>query len=326
MYRTTRFTRSNTTSFPLVFGASMFGVLAIGMACSADHDESKTTTTVTPKPAVAQGIEFGNVVPSFTGVPVTFADGEAAYNKKRYGEAAQIFGSYVERHPTNAYGHYMLGLSAWKSGDLNGARSAFERSLALDSANVKTLLNLSRVLLDQGRGDDALVRVEAAIALDSGSAEAQRMMGRVQSSRGKRDSAMAAYRVALSIDPADSWSMNNLGLLLIEQGRYEEALSPLARAVELRPESPAFANNLGVALERTGHPREAAGAFRSALAADSTYTKAAASLARVEAMKVDSTTKTLDVDALAAAFNEEIQKARQTRLLAKTVVKPDSVR
>jgi Flp pilus assembly protein TadD len=119
--------------------------------------------------------------------------------------------------------------------------------------------------------------------------------------------------------------MNNLGLLLIEQGRYEEALPALARAVELRPESPAFANNLGVALERTGHPREAAGAFRSALAADSSYGKAARSLARVEAVTTDSTT-TVDVSRLAASFNEEIQKARETRLMAKAVVKPDAAR
>ena len=112
----------------------------------------------------------------------------------------------------------MLGLSAWKSGDLERRARAFERSLELDSTNVKTLLNLGRVLLEQGQADDALVRIGAAIELDTGSAEAHRMMGRVQSARGQRDSAMASYRVALSIDPADSWSMNNLGLLLDRAG------------------------------------------------------------------------------------------------------------
>jgi Tfp pilus assembly protein PilF len=131
---------------------------------------------------------------------------------------------------------------------------------------------------------------------------------------------MTSYRVALSMDPADSWSMNNLGLLLIEQGRYEEALLPLARAVELRPEAPAFANNLGIALERSGHPSAAAEAYRTALKADSTYTKAATSLARVDG-KTDSTT--VDVSGLAAAFNLEIQTAREARVMAK---KPDSTK
>ena len=151
------------------------------------------------------------------------------------------------------------------------------------------------------------------------------MMARVQTARGQRDSAMTWYRVALSMDPADSWSMNNLGLLLIEQGRYEESLGPLARAVELRPQSPAFANNLGIALERTGHPSEAAKSYRSALAVDSTYTKATNNLSLVES-KMGSDTTTVDVSELAASFNQELQTARQARRVAKSGTKPDSVK
>ena len=256
---------------------------------------------------------------------MTFASAQDAYTKHHYREATESFDDYVQRHPNNAFGHYMLGLSAWKSGDLTRASAALERSLELDSTNVKTLLNLGRVLLDLGRVDDAVVRIGTAIELDTNSAEARRMMGRVQAARGERNAAMTSYRVALSIDPADSWSMNNLGLLLIDEGRYEEALPPLARAVELRPEAPAFANNLGVALERTGHPRAAADAFRAALTADSTYSKATRSLARVEGKTTGDST-TVDVSALAAAFNAEIQAARQTRMMAKAVVKPDSTK
>ena len=31
----------------------------------------------------------------------------------------------VESRPENAWGHYMLGLAAWRSGDLTGAERAF---------------------------------------------------------------------------------------------------------------------------------------------------------------------------------------------------------
>jgi Tfp pilus assembly protein PilF len=252
---------------------------------------------------------------------VTFASAQTAYTQRKYGEAQQSFGVYVERHPDNPFGYYMLGLSAWKNGDLDGAQDALEQSLALDSTNVKTLLNLGRVLLDQGHPDDALVRIDAAVALDSGSAEVERMRGRVQSALGHRDSAETSYRLALSIDPGDSWSMNNLGLLLIEAGHYEEALMPLARAVALRPDAPAFANNLGVALERTGHAGSAATAYRSALAADSTYVKAQTSLARVDG-KTDETP--IDVAQLAAQFNDSLQTSSPVRMSVKTpVVKPE---
>ena len=324
MYRADRFSRiDHSNRGPFVFAVCLVVVMGVAIACNAGRDKTKTETT--SKVPTAQPTAAGEVTPHVVQQTVTFASAQDAYDKHHYREAAASFDDYVQRHPKNAFGHYMLGLSAWKSGDLEKARAAFEQSLTLDSTNVKTLLNLGRVLLDQGRVDDAFVRVGTAIQLDTGSAEARRMMGRVQTARGQRDSAMTSFRVALSLDPADTWSMNNLGLLLIDQGRYEEALPPLARAVELRPESPAFANNLGVALERTGHPRAAAEAYRAALTADSTYTKATHSLARVEGKSTGDTT-TVDVSALASSFNQEIQDARRTRLMAKGGAKPDSVK
>jgi Tfp pilus assembly protein PilF len=326
MYRSDRFSRiDHPDRGPILITITALAILATAFACIARGDKkietvASTTSAVAPKLAVA-----GEVADSQQGAPqiVTFADAQTAYGKRHYREATESFDNYVQRHPGNSFGLYMLGLSAWKSGDLERARDAFESSLAIDSTNVKTLLNLGRVLLDQGKPNDALDRVNTAVALDSGSADAHRVLARVHVALGEREPAEEEYRVALSIDPGDSWSMNNLGLLLIEQGRYEEALPPLARAVELRPDAPAFANNLGVALERTGHPGAAANAYRSALAADSTYSKAQRSLARVTGVRDDSE---IDVSVLAASFNEELQKAKQARVVAKGVVKPDSVK
>ena len=48
----------------------------------------------------------------------SFADGESAYSARKYAEAAAIFEGYVARRPNNAWGHYMVGLSALKNGDL----------------------------------------------------------------------------------------------------------------------------------------------------------------------------------------------------------------
>lgn len=325
MYRADRFSRiEHADRGPVIITITAMSILAIAIACVAHGDKKVDTPVSSTPPAVAPKLAVAGEVSDSQHVPqvVTFAEAQSAYDKRHYREATESFDNYVQTHPKNAFGLYMLGLSAWKSGDLTRARDAFERSLALDSSNVKTLVNLGRVLLDQGKPNDALERIGAAVALDSGSAEVRRMMARVQVALGQRDSAEASYRVALSIDPTDSWSMNNLGLLLIDQGRYDEALPPLARAVELRPEAPAFANNLGVALERTGHPTAAAEAYRAALKADSTYSKAFRSLARVEAITDDSSS--VDVTALAAAYKQQLESERQTRL-ARNVVKPDRI-
>lgn len=319
--RLSRMNHSNRT--PLVATTAVLWVVAIVTACVSRGDKKKVDTTAsTVAPAVVTPQAMSGEVDSVqTPAPVvTFASAQTAYTQRKYGDAEQSFEAYVEHHTQNPYGFYMLGLSAWKSGDLDKASEALEQSLALDSTNVKTLLNLSRVLLEQGNADEAQTHVESAVALDSGSAEVYRMRGRVQNALGHPDSAESSYRLALSIDPNDSWSMNNLGLLLIDEGRYEEALMPLARAVAIRPESPSFANNLGVALERTGHPGSAATAYRSALAADSTYVKAQTSLARVDGKTDESP---IDVAQLATQFKDSLETSSQIRLSAKpTVVKP----
>ena len=320
MNREARFARMNHSSrTPLIVSTATLWVVAIVTACVSRGDKKKVDTTTSSTasavvtPAVVSG-EVDSMIPTPT--VVTFASAQTDYAQRKYGDAEQAFSAYVTRHPRNTYGHYMLGLSAWKNGDLDQARDAFEESLALDSTNVKTLLNLSRVLLDRGEPDQALERIEAAVALDSGSAEVYRVRGRVESALGKRDSAEVSYRLALSIDPSDSWSMNNLGLLLIDEGRYEDALMPLALATQLRPESPTFANNLGVALERTGHPYSASLAYRSALKADSTYEKAQTSLGRVDGSMDESP---IDVAQLAQQFKQDLQTSSQVRLSAKVV-------
>ena len=48
----------------------------------------------------------------------SFSDGEAAYNAGKFGDAVKLFDQYTEQKPKNEWGHYMLGLSAWKAGDL----------------------------------------------------------------------------------------------------------------------------------------------------------------------------------------------------------------
>jgi Tfp pilus assembly protein PilF len=326
MYRSDR-NAGNRMSFSVTAGA--VSLLVVVAACTGQDEvksekpASSTTPVVAPPVVATASMSTGEVVDSGGSASpvVTFAAAEAVYKRREYSEAAKSFDAYTRRHPDNAFGYYMLGLSAWKAGDLDRARVALERSLALDSTNVKTLLNLTRVLLDQGRAEAAIIHVRSAAVLDTTSGEVHRMLGRVQSTLGEHDSAEASYRMALSIDPRDSWSMNNLGLLLIDQGRYEEALEPLARAVALRPDAPAFANNLGVALERTGHSGSAAVAYRAALSADSSYVKAQRSLARVEG-KTDEAP--IDVQAVAARFDEKLQSASRARQMATGVVKPES--
>jgi tetratricopeptide (TPR) repeat protein len=266
------------------------------VGCSKRGESTRTNADGSghsaPVPAVASesttaidGEGFvGTPRPTITG-PVSFGDAEAAYQAKKYVEATLMFEEYTARKPANAWGHYMLGLSAWKSGDLAKSESAFETALRIDPTHMKSYVNLSRVLIDQKRYDDAIAKLTMASGIDPESVTVQRLMARTFSAQGKTDEAVDAYRRAIALDENDAWSMNNLGLLFLEQKFFEDAVPYLARAAELKPNVPSFYNNLGMALEHMGRFVGAAEAYKGALAADPGYAKAKQNLARVEAVK-----------------------------------------
>ena len=272
------------------------GFAAVGCSQRGETVEAKAGSAASApvKPVATSGekrtdgeASLPNATPKIT-APMSFADGQAAYQARKYSDAIAIFDRYTTERPANAWGHYMLGLSAWKSGDLAKSEQAFEKALSVDPQHVKSLVNLSRVFIEQKRPDEAVERLSRAAAIDPESTEVQRLLGRTYHTQGKTDEAVAAYRRAIELNELDAWSMNNLGLVFLETERADEALPLLTQATELRPEVPVFHNNLGMALEHTGRFKEAATEYKAALAADPGYDKAKRNLARVEAVQEDS--------------------------------------
>jgi tetratricopeptide (TPR) repeat protein len=253
-------------------------------AGSADAANAKPIVTPVAVAEDQTGEIDAKATPAVTGT-MSFADGQAAYQAKKYSEASAIFEAYTERRPANAWGYYMLGLSAWKSGDFAKAEKAFDNALSIDPRHIKSLVNQSRVFIDQKRHEDAIDRLTRAAEIDPDSAEVHRLLGRAYYTQGQTDEAVEAYRRALELNERDAWSMNNLGLLLLETKRVEEALPLFAQAVELRTDVPEFHNNFGMALEHSGRFKAAATAYSGALTADPRYEKAKQNLARVEAVK-----------------------------------------
>jgi tetratricopeptide (TPR) repeat protein len=253
-------------------------------------------TTSTAKPALV-----------ITG-PVSYEMADSAYRERRYDDATVLFKSYTESRPGNAWGFYMLGLSAWKSGEREQAESAFVQALTIDSTHVKSHLNLSRVLLEAGEPDSALVHIDQAIALDSTSSEPLRLQGRAFEAQGKDDDAIVAYQHAIVKNDSDTWALNNLGALYIRLGRSEDAIGPLARANEIEDKVATFHNNLGMALERTGRFEQSVEQYRAALAIEGTYGKAVANLQRVEQVKQDPSITPIDLAERSKQFQDQISK------------------
>lgn len=285
--------RSNRSlRFPVIMMAAIVSMVVAAYVIAACSDRTPNqarasearvvTQPTTDVPVASTSSEKPALVISG---PVTFEMADSAYRERRYDDATTLFKSYTDSRPSNGWGFYMLGLSAWKAGDRAQAESAFVQALALDSTHVKSHLNLSRVLLEDGQPDSALVHIEQAIALDSTSSEPVRLQGRAFEMQGKTDDAIVAYQRAVALDSTDVWSLNNLGALYIRLERFQDAIVPLTNAVSQDSSVAVFHNNLGMALERTGQYRAAEAEYRAAVAIEGSYGKAVTNLQRVQQLK-----------------------------------------
>jgi Flp pilus assembly protein TadD len=312
-----------------------FAALAISLfvfgGCGTDEDKTivkKDTpapekvaqvavTPPTPSQPIAQETP-ARVVPVGE---VTYEIAERAFLDGHYKDAVDLFTRYTEKKPDNSFGHYMLGLSAWKDGRLDVAETEFQKSLTLDPTHQKSCLNLARVLIDGHRPTEALTVLDRAVAIDSTNSSVYRLKGNALNDLGRDDEAVVAYQSAIQLDPEDAWSMNNLAFIRIREGRYNDALPALARATELRKDVPVFYNNLGMALEHGGHYAAAAEAYGFAVSLDGSNAKAVQNHDRALTVRDDPSLPAVDLTALARQFESEILEGK----VATTSARADSV-
>jgi len=236
---------------------------------------------------------------------VTYATAEAAFFEGDYQQASEMFATYCEDHPENAWGHYMRGLSLRKAGETDAAADAFRRALELKPDHLKSLVNLARTELDRQQPEAALVAVEEAVQIAPDNVDARRVLGRVYHELDRTEDAVDAYTQALRGKLDDPWTLNNLGLLYIQTERFEDALAPLARAAQLAPEVAVIHNNLGIALERSGQMELAHEQYARAIELAPAYANAEDNLLRTTDLSDPAGTEPLDLALVAAGFSVE---------------------
>jgi Flp pilus assembly protein TadD len=314
-------------------GASGALLLATGLAACGGDVQETTTSRIQARPATEVGAPPpqappvrtvgmdpastpGEVAPQETvPVAVDWETAETAWRQKNYPRAVELFTVWSGERPDNPWGHYMLGLSRWKAGNLEEAEASLVGAVELDPGHRKALVNLARVRLDQGRPEEAEAPARSATELDPASPDGWRVLGRVHHSRGEVDQAILAYQTAALLDRGDAWALNNLGLLMIQQERFEEALGPLAQAAVVDSTLAVVQNNLGMALERTGRTTQALVAYGRAVELGEGG-KAEASLARLTGYPDRAGVMPVELPTVALRFTEELATSEPAMTLA----------
>lgn len=172
----------------------------------------------------------------------------------RFQEAARAFEEAVHACPTEVAAWHDLGLARYKARDIDGARTAFERALALIPDHVHSLLNLARTELDVGEVD----RARELCLQVPGEPAALVLLGHVHEVSGQRAAAVDAFRSALEVQPGfvGAWC----GLARLDAVEDPGALAELLDRGQLsRPDEAALRMALARTYDRLGEPDRAFG-------------------------------------------------------------------
>jgi tetratricopeptide (TPR) repeat protein len=217
---------------------------------------------------------------------------ESCLNKGELAQARRLYAEICRTNENDPHAWLMFGAINGELGNVEVARNALERAIALDPANAEAHLSLAHLFRAKGQPAEAMASasrsVEAdakfvegwlfiaaiagqaadgpraeeasnkAIALAPERVEAHVNLGNVLLATGRAPQAEETFRKALELGKtAAAWF--GLGSALVVQNRHADAEPPLAAALRFNPDSAIFRQALATCLERLERADEAAG-------------------------------------------------------------------
>lgn len=163
---------------------------------------------------------------------------------------------------------HRLGVEALRSGRLQAAVDALQRSAQAQPWQPAAWLNLGAALRSTGRAEEALRCYERALALAPALPEAHNNRANALVDLARFEEALASCDRALGLRPAYPDALNNRAIVLCRLKRPQEAIASLDRALELQPQSAATYANRAAALIDCDRPEEALADSERALRLD----------------------------------------------------------
>lgn len=179
------------------------------------------------------------------------------------------------------------GYAAYQEGDMERARSAYERALAEEPGNRDALLGLAAVETRARRYEAAGALYRQLLLADPRDPHAHAGLVALRAPRADPLAAESRLKGLLAAGSEEGVLYFALGNQYAQQGRWPEAQRAYARAAALEPENPDYLYNLAVSHEHLRQSESALPVYRKALVLGLRRTASfdpAAAQARVEAL------------------------------------------
>jgi len=149
-------------------------------------------------------------------------------------KATEQFQAILKSEPNDIYSLLWLARLYRFQNQHGEAEKVLRRALTHSPDNGPALEQLSQLLIDQGRSQEAIELLSHA-AGDSASPDIYDLLGDAYSQAKDYAKAEEAYRQAIAGDPDDPGHRHGLAQALMSEGKYAEALEQFNKLTELEP-------------------------------------------------------------------------------------------
>jgi tetratricopeptide (TPR) repeat protein len=154
--------------------------------------------------------------------------------RENLGKAIEQFQDILKLEPDDLYSALWLARLYRFENQHADAEKVLRGILQRDADNGPALEQLSQILMDEGRSQEAIQLLSDA-ANDSASPDVLDLLGDAYNQAHQYDKAEDAYRKAIAQDPDDPGHLHGLATALMAQNKYAEALEIFKKLTEIEP-------------------------------------------------------------------------------------------
>jgi tetratricopeptide (TPR) repeat protein len=198
-------------------------------------------------------------------------EGIRMLENENYKGALDQFNAIAKADPKNGSIYYYIGEVSYVQENAVEAEKAYKKGLSINSGCAECKVGIGKVLLDQGKKDEAKENFDAAMRLDKKNAEIYFLVGNAYLSSknpdankaaqylgdarnlnaqvgkywahlgdayemlGNHGEAMTSYETAIEKDPKNTAAYIRIGKIWTGAKQYEKAIEYLQKAIELAP-------------------------------------------------------------------------------------------
>lgn len=199
----------------------------------------------------------------------------------RLQESEHLLQQILQQQPHHAFALHLLGVIAHQVGKQALAAELIQKAILLNGNIALFHANLSEILRQLKRLDEAIAHGERAVALEPQMAAAHSNLGIAYFDRKDYDRAETCQQRALAIAPNFAPALNNMGSILRERKRNDEALAWYQKSIAADPNYLEPLNNYGALLLEEDRTTEAAEALNTALRINPNYAEAVCNMGGV---------------------------------------------